>query len=170
MPTNIGRTAQVTGKKLAPIKTYAIVSDYSVFPEIAPPSLVIESVGLVGEPDQDGEGNLSGSFAVSVFSTVQGPKTEATRELALSYWWPIAASLMQHRKLESGIWVEKFVDSGFAGANVDQRRTRVAAEHVFHVRLENFLSVSEGPTDPEEIPDDWPIAESVSTEVEQKED
>lgn len=171
MPTNVNHMAKATGKKLAQIKSYAVVSDYSIWPEIAPPSLVVESTGLIDPSDQEGDGSLNGGFAVSVFCTVQGPQTNETRDIAMRYWWPIAASLLQHRKLDDGIWVEpRVVDSGFAGANVEQRRTRVAIELVFAVHLEEFLNVGEGPLEPELEPDPgtWPEVESVETEVEKE--
>jgi hypothetical protein len=172
MPTNVKRMEEVGGKKLSPIKSVSIVSDYAKFPELALPALVIESAGIVnGTIEEDGEGNLSATFSVSVFSMVQGRDAVATRDLAFGYWWPIAASLMQHRKLGDGIWVKDFVDSGFAGANVEQRRSRIAVEHVFYVQLDNFLNVGEGPVepDPEDTAGDWPKVESTEVEV-QKED
>jgi len=172
MPTNVKRMEEVGGKKLAPIKSVSIVSDYAKFPELALPALVIESTGIVnGTIEEDGEGNLSATFSVSVFSMVQGKDAVATRDLAFGYWWPIAASLMQHRKLGDGIWVKDFVDSGFAGANVEQRRSRIAVEHVFNVNLDNFLNVGEGPVepDPEDTSGDWTTVESTEVEV-QKED
>jgi hypothetical protein len=171
MPTYVARMARVGGKKLSRIKSFSVVSDYAKFPELALPALVIESAGLVNDSiEEDGEGNLSGTFSVSVFSMVQGKDAIATRDLAFAYWWPIAASLMQHRKLDEGVWVKEFVDSGFAGANVDQRRTRIAVEHVFYMTLDNFLNVGEGPLepDPEAVDEDWPEVETVEVEVEKE--
>lgn len=171
MPTYVARMAKVGGKKPAPIKSFSVVSDYAKFPELALPALVIESPGMVnGSIERDGEENLSGTFTVSVFSMVQGKDAVATRDLAFAYWWPIAASLMQHRKIGDGIWVKDFIDSGFAGANVDQRRTRIAVEHVFEVTLDNFLNVGEGPLepDPEAVDEDWSEVESVEVEVEKE--
>lgn len=169
MPTYVKRLGEVEGKPFTGIKSYTIVSEYATFPETGLPALVVESAGLVDPPDQDGEGNLSGTFAVEVTVAVQGPNAIATRNAAMNYGTAVLGSLMQHRKLDEGIWVEKCVDLGFAGANVDQRRTRVAIAAVFHVTLENFLNVSEGPLEPTEIPDDWPIAETVTVDVEPKE-
>jgi hypothetical protein len=171
MPTYVKRMEAVGDKKLAPIKSFSIVSDYAKFPELALPALVIESAGLVeGTLEEDGEGNLSGTFSVSVFSMIQGKDAVATRDLAFGYWWPIAASLMQHRKIGEDIWVQSFIDSGFAGANVDQRRTRIGVEHVFYVTLDNFLNVGEGPLepDPEAASDEWATVETVETEVEKE--
>jgi hypothetical protein len=171
MPTNVKRMSAVGGLKLAPIKSFSVVSDYAKFPELKLPALVVESAGLVnGTLEEDGEGNLSGTFSVSVFSMVQGIDAIATRDAAFGYWWPIAASLMQHRSLDDGIWIKEFVDTGFAGANVDQRRTRIAFEHVFYVTLEDFLNIGEGPLEPEPepIPDDWPKVASTETEVEKE--
>lgn len=171
MPTYVKRMEVVGGKKLAPIKSFSVVSDYAKFPELALPALVIESPGLVnGSIERDGEGNLSGTFSVSVFSMVQGKDAVATRDMAFAYWWPIAAALMQQRKLADGIWVKDFIDSGFAGANVDQRRTRIAVEHVFYVTLDNFLNTGEGPIepDPEAASEDWPTVSTVETEVEKE--
>jgi hypothetical protein len=171
MPTYVARMAKVSGNKPSPIKSFSIVSNYAKFPELALPALVIESAGLVnGSIEEDEEGNLSGTFSVSVFSMVQDKDAIATRALAFSYWWPIAASLMQHRKIGEGIWVKEFVDSGFAGANVDQRRTRIAVEHVFHVALDDFLNIGEGPLepDPEAVDEDWPEVETVEIDVEKE--
>lgn len=171
MPTYVARMAEVTGKKFSPIKSFSIVSDYAKFPELALPALIIESAGLVnGTIEKDSEDNMSGTFTVSVFSMVQGKDAVATRDLAFAYWWPIAASLMQHRAIAEGVWVKDFIDSGFAGANVDQRRTRIAVEHVFEVTLDNFLNIGEGPLepDPESTGDDWPDVESVEVEVEKE--
>jgi hypothetical protein len=171
MPSNVKRMTEVGGLKLAPIKSFSVVSDYAKFPELKLPALVVESAGLVnGTLEEDGESNLSGTFSVSVFSMVQGTDALATRDAAFGYWWPITASLMQHRKLGDGIWVKEFVDTGFAGANVDQRRTRIAFEHVFYVTLENFLNIGEGPLEPEpeQIPGDWPKVASTEIEVEKE--
>jgi len=103
---------------------------------------------------------------------VQGKDAVATRDTAMLYWWPIAAALMQHRKLDEGISVRSFIDSGFAGANVEQRRTRIATEHVFIVTLERFLNVGEGPLepDPEAEQGEWPAVESIEIEVEKEDD
>jgi hypothetical protein len=171
MPTNVRRMEEVGGKKLSPIKSFSIVSDYSKFPEIPLPAVVIESPGIVdGSIEEDGEGNLSATFSMAVYSLVQGPREVATRQLAFGYWWPIAASLMQHRKIGDNIWVKRFVDSGFAGANVEQRRSRIAVEHVFHVAFDNFLNIGEGPPepDPEDTSGDWPIVESTEVEVQKE--
>jgi hypothetical protein len=171
MPTNVKRMEEVGGKKLAPIKSVSIVSDYAKFPELALPALVIESAGIVnGTIEEDGDCNLSATFSVSVCSMVQGKDAVATRDLAFGYWWPIAASLMQHRKIGDGIWVKDFIDSGFAGANVEQRRSRIAVEHVFYVTLDNFLNVGEGPVepDPEATSGDWPTVESTEVEVQKE--
>lgn len=169
LPTYLNRRGEQVGKKLAKPKSFGTVSDYSRFPEMALPSVIVESPGQVsGTVEQNGEGLLSTTFTVSVFTTVQGRDAKATRDLALSYWWPIIGSLMQHRMLDEGITVSRYVDSGFAGADIDQRRTRIATEHVFYVDLEHFINVGEGPSVPipEETDEDYPLVESTEVEVE----
>jgi hypothetical protein len=171
LPTYLNRRGEQLGEKLAKPKSFGTVSDYSRFPEQALPSIIVESPGQVsGTVEQNGEGLLSATFSISVFTTVQGPDAKATRDLALHYWWPVIGSLMQHKKLADGIWVSEYVDSGFAGADLGQRRTRIATEHVFYVVLEDFLNVGEGPSAPipEETDEEYPTVESTSVNVEKQ--
>lgn len=171
LPTYVKRMNEVSDRKLAPIKSFSIVSDYAKFPELALPAVVIESSGIVeGSIEAEEDGSLTADFTVAAYLMVQGKDAVRVRDTAMLYWWPIAAALLQHRTLDDGISVKRFVDSGFAGANVEQRRTRIATEHVFEVTLERFLNIGEGPLEPDPGADaEWPEVTSVETEV-QKED
>lgn len=168
MPTYLKEVGRQHSLKLGSVKSYSVVSQYATFPEQGLPAVVVESAGLIDEPEQDGEGWLKGPFSVEVTVAMQGPDAVSTRQLAQCYAAAVTGSLMQHRKLAQHIWVERFVDSAFAGANVEQRRTRIAVALVFRVVHEKFLNVREGPVapDPEGLAPDLPTVESTEVDVE----
>lgn len=171
MPTYVKRVGEVASQPIVPPKSYTIVSEYGKWPESALPALVVESSGLTEPPEQDGEGFLSGTFGVEVASVVQGKDAIRTRQVAMKYSLAVIGSLMQHRKLSAQVWVRDFVDLAFAGAEVSDRRTRIIAPCVFTVTLQNFINVGEGPSEPiEETDEEWPIADTVETEVEKEDD
>lgn len=171
MPTYLKEIGTQHEVNLAPVGSYTIVSDYDQWPAAAPPVLVIENAGLADRPVRDGEGKLSGVFSVEVTVALQGPDADSTRRLAMLYGIAVVAAMMQQRRLAEGIVTEAFVDSAFAGANVNQRRTRIAVAQVFLIRQANFLDSREGPVEPEpaEIPEDWPQIKEVEIDLEPEE-
>lgn len=168
MPTYIKAVGKQNDLNLAPIASYTVVSEYAKFPEKGHPAIVIESAGLSEDPDEDGEGNLTGTYAVQVSIVTHGPEAVATRTMALAYAAAIVAALMQHKTLTSDVSVKRYLDAAFTGANVERRRTEIAVGTSFLVEHENFLNVGEGPIEPEPEDDDWPTVETVETDVERK--
>ena len=169
MPTNLKRLGELERINFKKPASYSVVSDYSQFPEQGLPSIVVESIGQIDNPTEFGARSMDATFSVSVFATVEGGDAADTRRLAMAYWWPIIASLMQHRNLGDGIFVDSFQTSGFAGADIEKHRTRVATEHVFYVTLKDFINVGEGPTVPvaedEDADGEYPLVSSTHVEV-----
>lgn len=167
MPTNVKEIARQHSNTLAKPKSYTVVSQYARWPENALPAIVVESGGMNGEPEESGERFLSGTFVVEVAAVVQGPDAVTTRKLAQHYGLAVIASMLQHRKLSDRIWVAKMTGAGFAGQDVEQRRTRVMVAAVFDVTFEKFLNTGEGPRAPEPdvIPEDWPAVKSTEVDV-----
>lgn len=170
IPTYLKAVGAQNAMRLAPIKSFTVVSEYDKFPEQGHPAIVIESGGLDDEPEEDEEANLSGTYGVQVSIVNHGPEAVKTREVTLAYLTAIVAALVQHRRLSEKIWVKRYIDAAFTGANVDRRRTEVIAAASFLVTHEDFLNIGEGPAEP--LPDegDWPTVSVVETDVERKED
>lgn len=168
LPTYVKEAGRQAGLKLTPVRSYSIVSEYGKFPEKGQPAVVIESAGLADEPEEDEAANLTGTFSVQVTVVAHGPDADLAREFTLAYSTAIVAALMQHRILAEDITVKRFVDSAFAGANIEKRRTEVAVGNAFLIEHENFLNIGEGPLEPDLVPGDWPTVKTVEIEVEKE--
>lgn len=171
MPTYVKRFAEYSGNKLVAPKSYSTANEAVKFPERQLPAIVVVSAGQIGEAEQFGDGKMSADFSVGVFIAVQGKDDGSTRAIGMSYWWPILASLMQHRKVAENAVVLKQTGSEWTEIPVEQRRTRAGVEHAFSVRLENFLNVGEGPSVPipDETDEEYPEVASTEVDVEEKE-
>ena len=171
MPTYVKRVGETSKAEVVKPKSYTVVSEYSRWPETQLPAIVVESGGLLEPPEEDGEGFLSGHFGVEVAVVVQGPNGLKTREAAMKYTLAIIGSLLQHRKLDEGIWVRELLDMGFSGDDVEKHRTKIVALVAFSVTLRNFINVGEGPMVPipDETDEEWPLADPVEIEVEKVE-
>jgi hypothetical protein len=172
MPTYCKEVARQHSSPLAEPKSYTVVSEYARWPENGLPAVIVESAGLVDEPEESGERFLSGTFAVEVAMVVQGKDAISTRRQAQHYGLAVIGSMLQHRKLSDLIFVSKMTGAGFAGQNLELRRTSVVVAAVFEVTHEKFLNTGEGPIapDPEGSPPEWPTVVSTEVDVEEKEE
>jgi hypothetical protein len=170
MPTYCKEVARQHSSPLVEPKSYTVVSDYARWPENALPAIVVESAGLVDEPEESGERFLSGTFAVEVAAVVQGKDAVSTRRQAQHYGLAVIGSMLQHRKLSDLIFVSRMTGAGFAGQDVELRRTSVVIAAVFEITHEKFLNTGEGPKapDPEGNPPEWPTVVETEVDVEEK--
>lgn len=170
MPTYVKRFAEYSGIKLVAPQSYSTATEAVKFPERKLPAIVVVSTGQLDAAEQFGDGRMDADFSVGVFIAVQGKDDASVRAMGMSYWWPILASLMQHRRVADNAVVKEQLGSEWSEIPVDQRRSRAGVEHAFSVRLENFLNVGEGPAVPipDETDEEYPEVASTEVDVEEK--
>lgn len=151
------------------------ISALSRFPEDQLPAAFVVGPGTSEEPSKGSDGYYEATYRVGVMVVASAVTEHDTRKLAQLYGAAVRGCVLQGRSLGIGAhtdWAGESLDD----LPIEDRRTVQASVQLFDVTLLEVVSWKQGPVQPTEPPvdpldplPDWPTADDVSVEVDQKE-
>ena len=152
------------------------VKDLEQFDENQLPAIIVMSSGLSDTPVHYGDGSYSASWDVNVATVVTASDAESTRKLAKLYGAAVRAVVVQKPSLGGFASGADWLDESYDDLpGVDEERTFAVTSMYFSVSVDSVINRLGGPrTYPFiEPPDEdtqpgshWPLAETVTVEVE----
>lgn len=175
LPKYVPLAAKYEGVKpnlLEPVKSWAVSSEYELFPESDLPAIIISSEGLLGPPRKDGAGFYTVTRSLEVSITIAAATAPRARLYSQIYVAAIAGAILQRRSLGNDMCAADWLDEANGTHEKTGRKTVCVAASVFAVEHRNVVNWRKGPKDdvpPDEIPETNPIVTDVDVKTEVEE-
>ena len=164
LPHYLRHVESLTGHAtLAPVKSWAVISEYDRFPEDGLPALIVAAPGLVEEPDRDGEGFYTATWSLEVSVTVGGQNPKQTRRVSQLYAAAVRGAMLQLPIPNAD--VKRWLDETYDDVPTAKRRSILATSNVFAVEVTDVVTDQGRYT----ADGEWPTADTVQTETEKRE-
>jgi hypothetical protein len=155
------------------IRTWTTTPSFDNWPEDQLPAVMLVSVGLAEPPFKQGSGEYRARWQMGLACVTSAAKLEQAHELAMLYVAAHRAVLVQRPSLEGRAAGVVWQDENYDDLPLDDLRSLSAGQAVFTVEVHEVTQANAGPLTPSEplTPDtdphpEWPLAETVETEVE----
>lgn len=154
-------------------RSYMRRNEFDKWPEEQLPSIIVISPGIVGRPTASGSGMFTADWGLGVAVIAEGRDNDNTRDLVGYYTAAIRALILQRPSLngfaKGVVWEDERYDDI---SDFDAGRTMASGQVVFQVEVEDVVSTRAGPVtpdtppvDPPPVSPDWPIADTVTADV-----
>lgn len=152
-------------------RSWEIHSDFDKFPEETLPAIIVMSSGVV-ETARRGTRKIAATWEVPVALVASSRDMDSSRRKAHRMAAAIRASLVHRQSLDGALDLSvrgvEWIGSSNRELDSDADRSVWGIRQVFHVEIEDVMTVSGGPAAPDApIPDpdqplpSWPVGETV---------
>lgn len=156
LPTYLAELERQTGREpgsLPRIRSWSLVSDFSVETEDQLPAGLIVSAGLAEEPERDGERRYAAVWALGVGVITSARDQVTTRRLAMTYAAAIRAVLVQRPALGGLADFVDWIDERYDDVPDDAGRSLAAGRVTFRIGVGDVVTAAAGPSQPDPLPD-----------------
>ena len=150
---------------LPPFKSVVNTARLESMPEDQLPRLILITPGTIGDFKIDEEDRYQAKFSLALGTVTSATDQAGANKLSELYVLACAAALVQHPKLpelSTSVTLKRF---SFDEGPREQERSLALAVAYFEIDVGDILAGSEGPTEPDVDPADWPEVETVEVEV-----
>jgi hypothetical protein len=133
------------------------------WPENQLPAVLVISPGLIGEPQEQGDGVTVATWSLSLSAITSARSEKGTRQLAHLYVAHLRAIMLQHPGISGFAQDTLWMGEAYDTVPQELRRTLAGATGAFAVEVSDVINRYGGPTEPADQPyddqSDWPTVE-----------
>lgn len=173
-PTYLAELERQSGRDpeaLPRVKSWNVVpAEPEKWPENQLPAVLVISPGLIGEPEEEGDGKTYATWNLSLSAICSAKSGKAPRQLAHLYVAHLRAIMVQRPSISEFAQDTQWLGEVYDTVPQELRRTLSGATAAFAVQVPNVIDRYGGPNEPleepYEEPSDWPTVEETDVTAE----
>jgi len=161
--------------RIPPPVTYAERWTFDSYPDDKMPAVIVVSPGMMDQPRRDGDGTVSGWWAIGV-GVIAAAATEDNSERLAKIYGAAARSILSQKGWLDETWefngCEILAENYEDVPDIEQARTMRSAHIIGRVQVMNMWNTGGGPADPDDPSDplampgsQWPLANEVTIDA-----